>query len=69
VDHPVAVAAEQGQVADSCFTFTSHVKRLNVMAFDITLPPIAVGLLEVEPARLAGQRIAAVQDTPDLLAA
>ncbi len=64
----MTVAAEQGQVADPCFAFTRLVKWLNVMAFDIALSSITVDLTEVEIACLTGQRIAAVQHAPDLLA-
>ena len=68
MNHPVAVAAEQGEVTDSCFVFTCLVERLNVVAFDIALPSVTIDLSEVETARLAGQRIATAQHATDLLA-
>jgi hypothetical protein len=45
------------------------VERLNVVAFDITLPSVTVNLSEVETAGLAGERLAEVQDATNLLAA
>jgi hypothetical protein len=69
VDHSVAVAAKQGEVADSCFALTGFMERLNMVAFDIAVPPVTIDLPKVETACFAGQWFVAAHYATNLSSA
>ena len=58
MDHVMAVAAQQGQVANSSRALAALMQGFYVMAFNETLTKIPVGLFKIEFAYLAYKRSA-----------
>jgi hypothetical protein len=62
VDHPVAVGAQQGEVFQSRLAaFGERVDRLRMVSLDVAATTLPIGLLEVKPTGLAGERAVGLQ--------